>query len=192
MRMWFLRTPGSDQPVSLPNFDPTNRQHMDALDLLYPMEKEDMTNWTNIYTDGACNVRTGLGGWGVVVVTKNEGIKFTDFGGHTATTNNRMELTAAIKALKYIPQGNTVTMIITDSKYVKDGIETWIGEWKKRGWRTASGKAVKNQDLWRELDDLNASRNPTWQWVKAHAGNMYNELADTLAKRGVRMVCPKP
>ena len=103
-------------------------------------------------------------------------------GGSDNTTNNRMELTAAIEALKYFEDQQTIT-IITDSKYVKDGIQSWIQNWKKNGWKTATKKPVKNKELWIELDQLISRHNISWKWVKGHAGNTHNEKADYLARR---------
>ena len=134
-----------------------------------------------IYTDGACSGNPGKGGWGVVILEENNK-KTCLNGGHDNTTNNRMELTAAIEALKYF-QNKTEIKLITDSKYVKDGIQSWIQNWKKNGWKTAAKKPVKNKELWIELDELIARHNISWEWVKGHAGNTHNEKADYLARR---------
>ena len=133
-----------------------------------------------IYTDGACSGNPGIGGWGVVIVNKNDKKIYLN-GGEKFTTNNQMELTAAIKALKYF---NTSKKIIlhTDSKYLKDGIEQWIKNWKKNGWKTFTKKPVKNKELWVELDNLIKKHFITWIWVKGHDGILYNELADKLAR----------
>ena len=139
-----------------------------------------------IYTDGACSGNPGIGGWGAVILEKNKEDIFLN-GGHDNTTNNRMELTAAIKALKYFVDKKNITLI-TDSKYVKDGIQSWIQNWKKNGWKTAAKKPVKNKELWVELDDLITKHNITWEWVKGHAGNTYNEKADYLARRYIEEV----
>tara|TARA_B100001250_G_scaffold389842_1_gene389296 strand:- start:1494 stop:1922 length:429 start_codon:yes stop_codon:yes gene_type:complete len=135
----------------------------------------------HVYTDGACSGNPGVGGWGVVILlNKNEPILLN--GGELQTTNNRMELTAAIKALNYFNELKSIK-IFTDSKYVKDGIEKWIINWKKNGWKTAAKKPVKNKELWIELDHLIAKHEISWEWVKGHAGEKYNEKADYLARR---------
>ena len=134
-----------------------------------------------IFTDGACSGNPGIGGWGVVILINDSDPIFLK-GGEIQTTNNRMELTATIKALKYFKEQQLITLI-TDSKYVKDGIESWIANWKKNGWRTTSKKPVKNKELWVELDSQIAKHNITWKWIKGHAGDRYNEKADFLARR---------
>ena len=134
-----------------------------------------------IFSDGACSGNPGIGGWGVVILINDNDPIFLN-GGEIQTTNNRMELTATIKALKYFKEHQLITLI-TDSKYVKDGIESWIANWKKNGWRTTSKKPVKNKELWVELDSQIAKHNITWKWVKGHAGDRYNEKADFLARR---------
>ena len=134
-----------------------------------------------IYTDGACSGNPGIGGWGTVILENNKEDIFLN-GGHDNTTNNRMELTAAIEALKYFEDKQTITLI-TDSKYVKDGIQSWIQNWKKNGWKTAAKKPVKNKELWIELDQLISRHTISWEWVKGHAGNTHNEKADYLARR---------
>jgi ribonuclease HI len=134
-----------------------------------------------IYTDGACSGNPGIGGWGVVILENNKEDTFLN-GGNDNTTNNRMELTAAIEALKYFEDRQTITLI-TDSKYVKDGIQSWIQNWKKNGWKTAAKKPVKNKELWIELDQLISRHTISWEWVKGHDGNVYNEKADYLARR---------
>ena len=134
-----------------------------------------------IYTDGACSGNPGKGGWGVVILDKDNDPIFLN-GGIDNTTNNRMELTAAINALSYF-QDTKEIKLITDSKYVKDGIESWIINWKKNGWKTATKKPVKNKGLWIELDEMISKHKITWEWVKGHAGNTYNEKADYLARR---------
>jgi ribonuclease HI len=141
-----------------------------------------MTNVT-VYTDGACSGNPGPGGWGVLIVTdSSESIELN--GGEKHTTNNRMELTAAIKALKHFKQSTKLT-IFTDSVYVKEGISSWLNNWKARGWKTASKKPVKNEDLWKELDEQNQIHDVSWQWVKGHAGHPENERADYLARTGM-------
>jgi|TARA_A200000159_G_scaffold71790_1_gene66652 ribonuclease HI len=134
-----------------------------------------------IYTDGACSGNPGIGGWGVVILEENKEDRLLN-GGNDNTTNNRMELTAAIEALKYFEDKQTITLI-TDSKYVKDGIQSWIQNWKKNGWKTAAKKPVKNKELWIELDQLISRHTISWEWVKGHDGNVYNEKADYLARR---------
>ena len=134
-----------------------------------------------IFTDGACSGNPGIGGWGVVILINDNDPIFLN-GGEIQTTNNQMELTATIKALKHFKEHQLITLI-TDSKYVKDGIESWIANWKKNGWKTASKKPVKNKELWLELDSQIAKHKITWEWVKGHAGDKYNERADFLARR---------
>ena len=135
-----------------------------------------------VFTDGACRGNPGPGGWGVLL--RIDGEEITLFGGEQNTTNNRMELKAAIKALQYFD--NEVSLSIsTDSNYVKDGITKWLLNWKKNNWVTASRKPVKNRDLWEQLDTLNSLNNVSWQWVKGHAGHRENEIADMLANRGI-------
>ena len=118
---------------------------------------------------------------GIVIIENNKADIFLN-GGDDNTTNNRMELTAAIEALKYFEDSQTITLI-TDSKYVKDGIQSWIQNWKKNGWKTAAKKPVKNKELWIELDQLISRHTISWKWVKGHAGNTHNEKADYLARR---------
>ncbi len=135
-----------------------------------------------IYTDGACSGNPGPGGWGVVVKAVGKVHEFN--GGEISTTNNRMELTACIEALRIVPQSFIVT-VITDSRYVQDGICHWIKGWKKNGWKTANKSPVKNMDLWQELDMLTQGRVVNWEWVAAHNGNEGNERADIMAKQGI-------
>ena len=134
----------------------------------------------NIYTDGACSGNPGKGGWGVVILDNNKEILLN--GGDQLTTNNKMELTAAIKALEYFKIKKDL-IIYTDSKYVKDGIESWIKNWKKNGWKTSTKKIVKNKELWIQLDNLINKHNVNWKWVKGHAGLEFNEKADELARK---------
>ena len=134
-----------------------------------------------IYTDGACSGNPGIGGWGVVILEYKKEEIFLN-GGNDNTTNNKMELTAAIQALKYFKKSQNITLF-TDSKYVKDGIQSWIQNWKKNGWKTSAKKPVKNKELWIELDDLITIHNIQWEWVKGHAGNEHNEKADYLARQ---------
>ncbi|MBL6762171.1 MAG: ribonuclease HI [PS1 clade bacterium] len=135
-----------------------------------------------IFTDGACSGNPGPGGWGALILNGADEKELT--GGELATTNNRMELLAAIEALKSLPDGSTVTLT-TDSTYVKDGITSWITNWKARGWKTAAKKPVKNVDLWQALDAQCARHRIDWQWVKGHAGHAGNERADELARQGM-------
>ena len=134
-----------------------------------------------IYTDGACSGNPGIGGWGVVILENKKDDIFLN-GGDDSTTNNKMELTAAIKALKFFKEKKEIKLV-TDSKYVKDGIQTWIHNWKKNGWKTSARKPVKNKELWIELDQLISKHTISWEWVKGHAGNKYNEKADYLARQ---------
>lgn len=139
------------------------------------------------YTDGACSGNPGPGGWGALLVAR-EGdtvVKTRELsGGEAETTNNRMELLAAITALETLERDTALT-IITDSVYVKDGITKWIHGWKARGWKTAAKKPVKNEDLWRRLDEATKRHDVTWEWVKGHAGHPENEKADELARAGM-------
>ncbi len=134
------------------------------------------------YTDGACSGNPGPGGWGVLMIDGGNKQEFC--GGEAETTNNRMELMAAIRALEEAPKNQPIK-VTTDSQYVKNGVETWIHGWKRNGWKTASKKPVKNQDLWQTLDSLAESRAVTWAWVKGHAGHEGNEAADALARQGM-------
>jgi ribonuclease HI len=141
-----------------------------------------LTKTIEIYTDGACRGNPGPGGWGVVL--QSGGRRKTLHGGEKNTTNNRMELTAAIEALKAL-NGSREVIIYTDSKYVMHGIERWLPAWKQRGWKTAAKKPVKNQDLWEELDRLRNDHTIRWKWVRGHTGNPGNEAADALANLGI-------
>jgi len=135
-----------------------------------------------VYTDGACRGNPGPGGWGVLL--RYGGREKSLSGGEAPTTNNRMELTAAIRALDALSERCSVTLF-TDSKYVMQGLNEWLPGWKKRGWKTADKKPVKNQDLWQALDAANARHQVDWRWVKGHAGDPGNEMADQLANRGL-------
>ena len=135
-----------------------------------------------IYTDGACRGNPGPGGWGVLMMTR--GKEKTLSGAEPETTNNRMEIQAAIEALSALKRGSKV-VLYTDSRYVKDGINEWLPNWKKRGWMTASKKPVKNKDLWQMLDEAVARHKIDWRWVRGHDGNPGNEEADGLANRGI-------
>jgi len=134
-----------------------------------------------IYTDGACSGNPGIGGWGaVLLIPHSKPIHIN--GGSENTTNNQMELTAAIQALSYFKE-KQIIKLYTDSKYVMNGIEIWIKNWKENGWKTASKKPVKNKEFWEELDKLIMRHSVSWLWVKGHAGNEYNEIADLLARK---------
>ena len=135
-----------------------------------------------IYTDGACRGNPGVGGWGAIL--RAGGRERELFGGEPATTNNRMELTAAIRALEALKRRCAVSLY-TDSQYVRQGITTWLADWKRRDWRTADRKPVKNQDLWEQLDALAAKHDVEWHWVRGHDGHPENERADALANRGI-------
>ena len=135
-----------------------------------------------IHTDGACSGNPGPGGWGAILVYN--GTRKELSGGEAATTNNRMELTGAIKALESIKRPCKVEMHV-DSAYVKDGITKWIHGWKRNGWKTADKKPVKNVELWQRLDKAIAAHDISWHWVKGHAGHAENERADELARAGM-------
>jgi ribonuclease HI len=141
-----------------------------------------LTKTIEIYTDGACRGNPGPGGWGVLMIAR--GREKTMFGGATETTNNRMELTAAIEALNAL-RGRCDIIVHTDSKYVMDGINEWLPNWKNRGWKTAARKPVKNKDLWQALDEATQRHDIEWRWVKGHSGDPGNEKADELANLGV-------
>ncbi len=138
-----------------------------------------------IYTDGACKGNPGRGGWGAVLRWNGHERKLS--GGESHTTNNRMELMAAIQALETLKQSCEVALY-TDSNYVRQGLTEWLPQWRKRGWKTADKKPVKNQDLWQRLDAAAARHRVAWHWVKGHAGDPGNELADQLANEGVESV----
>lgn len=134
------------------------------------------------YTDGACRGNPGPGGWGVVLHFEDRVKELS--GGEMQTTNNRMELTAAIRALEALQQPCRVD-IYTDSTYVRNGITEWLPNWRRRNWRTAAKKPVKNKDLWQRLDALASEHDVRWKWVRGHAGHAGNERADALANRGI-------
>ena len=137
----------------------------------------------NIYTDGACSGNPGKGGWGAYIEAENSVEELSGY--ENSTTNNRMELTAVIKALEYI-QNHVEINIFTDSKYVMDGINSWIKNWKKNNWKTSNKKPVKNKDLWEKLDSLTINQKIKWTWVKGHNGNIGNEKADFLATEAIK------
>ena len=141
-----------------------------------------MSNSISIFTDGACRGNPGPGGWGVLIVF--EGEEITLYGGENNTTNNQMEMMAAIKALEYFQEKKSIELV-TDSSYLKDGIEKWIHSWKKNGWKTSAKKQVKNQELWMKIDVLNNFHEVQWKWVKGHSGHRENEIADLLANKGI-------
>ncbi len=135
-----------------------------------------------IFTDGACRGNPGPGGWGVIMRSGSHEKEL--YGGEQSTTNNRMELRAAIEGLAALKRSSRVT-VTTDSQYVRQGITQWIEGWKRNQWRTSAKKPVKNQDLWQLLDQLTSRHEVTWEWVKGHSGHPDNELADALANRGI-------
>ena len=145
------------------------------------------------YTDGACSGNPGPGGWGVLLIAR-EGERVLKerelHGGEADTTNNRMELLAAIHALETLKAGAAIT-VVTDSAYVKNGVTGWIHGWKRNGWRTADKKPVKNADLWQRLDLAAGRHRVTWEWIKGHAGHPENERADALARTGMEPFKPK-
>jgi ribonuclease HI len=141
-----------------------------------------MTPQVTIYTDGACRGNPGPGGWGAILLSRGHERELC--GGEAATTNNRMELTAAIEALEALKRPCRVELH-TDSQYVRTGISEWLAGWKARGWRTAAKAAVKNEDLWRRLDEARARHEVDWRWVKGHNGHPLNERADALARKGM-------
>jgi ribonuclease HI len=136
----------------------------------------------DIYTDGACRGNPGPGGWGALLIYKDADKAI--YGGEIDTTNNRMEMTAIIEALKIVKMDCNITLY-TDSKYVMDGITKWLSNWKKKGWITSNKKPVKNKDLWQILEESISKFNIEWQWVKGHAGIPGNEKADELANQGI-------
>ena len=144
------------------------------------------------YTDGACSGNPGPGGWGALLIARdgNKVLKERELcGGEADTTNNRMELLAAIHVLETLERPSSLT-IITDSAYVKNGVTSWIHGWKRNGWRTSNKKPVKNVELWQRIDEAQARHDVTWEWVKGHAGHPENERADELARRGMEPFKP--
>lgn len=139
------------------------------------------------YTDGACSGNPGPGGWGVLLIAREGGAVVKEralSGGEGMTTNNRMELLAAISALEALAKASEIT-VVTDSAYVKNGVTEWIHGWKRNGWRTAGKDPVKNADLWQRLDQAQARHRVQWRWIKGHAGHEENERADALARAGM-------
>ena len=148
-----------------------------------------MTPFVTIYTDGACRGNPGPGGWGAILIS---GARERELcGGEYATTNNRMELMAAIQALEALNKPCRVELH-TDSQYLRTGITEWLAGWKARGWRTAAKAPVKNEDLWRRLDEARARHQVDWRWVKGHNGHPLNERADALARQGLEETLDKP
>ncbi len=161
----------SEEKNAPPSFTDTNS---------LPLNRETI----KIYTDGACSGNPGKGGWGAVLLYKGHKKEISGF--NPQTTNNQMELQAVIEALKALKKPSEIT-VYTDSVYVKDGITKWIFNWKKNGWRTADKKPVKNLEFWQELDLLVVGHQITWQWVKGHSGDKYNEIADQLAVNAISL-----
>lgn len=152
-------------------------------------EEIKIENKVEIYADGACSqdAGNGIGGWGALIIEYQSlvilGVEREIYGGDSSTTNNKMEMTACIKALESLSERSIVTLY-TDSKYIVNGITMWIRGWKKSGWITQNGEPVKNRELWEILDDLCKKHRVNWKWVRGHSGNRGNEIADGLAVRG--------
>ena len=145
------------------------------------------------YTDGACSGNPGPGGWGVLLVARDGEAVLKErelSGGEAETTNNRMELMAAIEALQALDRPSAITLV-TDSVYVKNGVTDWIHSWKRNGWKTSAKKPVKNADLWQQLDEARSRHDVHWEWIKGHAGHPENERADALARAGMKPFKPK-
>jgi len=139
-----------------------------------------------VYTDGACKGNPGPGGWGVYIQSNEDEKEL--YGGNPETTNNQMEMQAALEALKHLKDKDEVIELYTDSNYLRQGITEWIHKWKKNNWKTAAKKPVANRDLWIEISDLNEKMTVEWNWVKGHAGDPGNERADELANIGAESV----
>ena len=148
-----------------------------------------MSDMIYIYTDGACKGNPGEGGWGAILEFTDETNKI--YGYQENTTNNRMEIVAAIEAIKLVKEESDI-IIYTDSKYLMNGINTWIHSWKKNNWKTSGNKNVKNVDLWKAIDELNSKHSIKWNWVKGHSGNPGNEMADDLANFAISSKGGKP
>ncbi|MBN34440.1 MAG: ribonuclease HI [Rhodospirillaceae bacterium] len=146
-----------------------------------------MSEPITIYTDGACSGNPGPGGWGALLLWRDEEKEL--IGGEMETTNNRMEMTAALMALRALKRSSDV-VLHTDSTYLKDGVTSWMPKWKTDGWKTAAKKPVKNADLWRALDEAMTRHTIDWRWVKGHAGDPGNERADALARQGMAPYLP--
>lgn len=155
----------------------------ESADMLLPASAENAaTEIVEIFTDGACRGNPGSGGWGALLRYKGKERRI--HGGEAATTNNRMEMMAAIQALESLKRPCQVKLV-TDSQYVRKGITEWITQWKKRGWKTAARAPVKNVDLWQRLDDAMQRHQVEWHWVRGHSGHRENEIADALANQGI-------
>lgn len=149
------------------------------------MEKSNIM----VFTDGGCSGNPGPGGWAYIIVSESAGVLEEQWGAEQSTTNNRMELTAAVKALEALLSYDSLRAegltLYTDSQYVQKGITNWIQGWKRNGWKTSGKEPVKNQDLWQKLDQLTAVLHVEWRWVKGHAGNTYNERVDQLTQDAI-------
>ena len=165
---------------------PTNIPVKPRAPVMPPLDIEPLPKYpAHVYVDGACHGNPGPGGWGVYITQGNE--KLHGYGGAANTTNNGMELMAAIVALEHLKPGTSIVMYL-DSQYVRKGITEWIKGWKSRGWKAASGQPVKNVDLWKRLDAAVSKHSKIeWKWVKGHSGNLGNEMADTLATSGANL-----
>lgn len=162
--------------------EPLFEENLDAINHLHSIADPSFVPTVDIYTDGACSGNPGPGGWGVVVCYQ---VMESDIsGGEAMTTNNRMEMMAALKGLQALPRRCQVNLY-TDSMYVRDGITRWMTNWKKNGWKTADKKPVKNQDLWLELDKILSQHDIVWHWVKGHSGHEMNDRADALARNAI-------
>lgn len=146
---------------------------------------ENTSAVVTIYTDGACSGNPGVGGYGAILIYGKHTKEI--YGGEPLTTNNQMELKAVIEALRCLKKTGLSIVIYTDSTYVQQGITSWLPKWQKNGWKTSANKPVKNIELWQELYQLSQSQQISWQWVKGHNNNFYNEMADQLAKRYIEM-----
>lgn len=153
-------------------------------DFVLPPEPEWVYTKVRIYTDGACSGNPGAGGWGALI-RYQDGKEEELYGSEAHTTNNRMELSAALHALRHLQSPSRVE-VVTDSRYLKDGICTWLKSWKEKKWRTASGRPVKNRDLWEALEHVSRWHRVEWSWVEGHSGHVENERADFLARKGAK------